>query len=385
MKIIYADNNATTQVDPLVIELVTDFLTNKWGNPSSMHTFGGDVEQYVEIARQQVADSLRASSATEIIFTSGGTEGDNTAIRSALLSRKTRKKIVTTRVEHPAVLNLCKNLEREGYDVRYLAVDNEGNLNLNDLEEAMDDNVALVTIMAANNETGVLFPIQEAGKIAHEHGALFHTDAVQAMGKVPVDLSTGNIDLLSVSGHKIHAIKGVGALYIKRGTRFRPFIVGGHQERGRRGGTENVPGIVAMGLAAELGVKNLAEEQTRVKKLRDRLETEILSIIPKCRINGNRKNRLPGTTNISIKNVEGEALLLMLDQKGICASSGSACTSGSLEPSHVLRAMGIPFTYAHGSLRFSLGRFNTDEDVDAIIEALPKIVDRLRELSPFTD
>ena len=385
MRVVYADNNATTKVDPLIVAKVTEFLTDKWGNPSSMHAFGGDIEKDVEIARSQVAKCLGASLSTEIVFTSGGTESDNTAIRSALLSRKKRKKIITTRVEHPAVLNLCKNLEREGYEVRYLPVDNSGNLNLDDLKNAMDDDVALVTVMAANNETGVLFPVQEAGALAHEYGALFHTDAVQAMGKIPIDLSTGNIDLLSVSGHKIHGVKGVGALYIKRGTRFRPFIVGGHQERGRRGGTENVPGVVAMGLAAELAQKHLNDEQTRVRALRDRLENEITKIIPKSRINGDKENRLPGTSNISLKNVEGEALLLMLDQKGICASSGSACTSGSLEPSHVLRAMGIPFTFAHGSLRFSLGRFNTDEDVDAIIEALPPIVERLRELSPFTD
>ncbi len=385
MRVVYADNNATTKVDPLIVAKVTEFLTDRWGNPSSMHAFGGDIEKDVESARSQVAKCLGASLSTEIVFTSGGTESDNTAIRSALLSRKKRKKIITTRVEHPAVLNLCKNLEREGYEVRYLPVDNSGNLNLDDLKNAMDDDVALVTVMAANNETGVLFPVQEAGAIAHEYGALFHTDAVQAMGKIPIDLSTGNIDLLSVSGHKIHGVKGVGALYIKRGTRFRPFIVGGHQERGRRGGTENVPGVVAMGLAAELAQKHLNDEQTRVRALRDRLENEITKIIPKSRINGDKENRLPGTSNISLKNVEGEALLLMLDQKGICASSGSACTSGSLEPSHVLRAMGIPFTFAHGSLRFSLGRFNTDEDVDAIIEALPPIVERLRELSPFTD
>ncbi|MBN2529980.1 MAG: cysteine desulfurase NifS [Deltaproteobacteria bacterium] len=383
MKIVYADNNATTKVAPEVVTEMTTFLTEKWGNPSSMHQLGGDVEKGIELAREKVTACLGASQPSEIIFTSGGTESDNTAIRSALASRKGRRKIITSRVEHPAVLNLCRNLEREGYTVRYLPVDKHGLLNLADLREAMDEDVAVVSLMAANNETGVLFPVEEAGQIAHEFGALFHTDAVQAMGKVPVDLSLGHIDLLSVSGHKIHGPKGIGALYVRRGCRFRPFIVGGHQERGRRGGTENVPGIVAMGKAAELAMAHMEEEQTRVKAMRDRLEAGILKI-PLTRVNGKTEKRLPGTCNISIKNVEGESLLLMLDQKGICASSGSACTSGTLEPSHVLRAMGVPFTYAHGSLRFSLGRYNTDEDVDFILEELPAIVERLRELSPFS-
>ena len=383
MKIVYADNNATTKVADEVIAEMTVFLKDKWGNPSSMHQLGGDVEKGIEAAREKVAECLGASRPSEIIFTSGGTESDNTAIRSALASRKGRRKIVTSRVEHPAVLNLCRNLEREGYAVRYLPVDKHGLLNMDELREAMDEDVAVVSLMAANNETGVLFPVEEAGVIAHEYGALFHTDAVQAMGKYPVDLSGENIDLLSVSGHKVHAPKGIGALYVRRGCRFRPFIVGGHQERGRRGGTENVPGIVAMGKAAELAQAHMNDEQTRVKALRDRLEQELLKI-PLSRVNGRTEKRLPGTCNISFKNVEGEALLLMLDQKGICASSGSACTSGTLEPSHVLRAMGIPFTYAHGSLRFSLGRYNTDDDVDTIIRELPPIVTRLRELSPFS-
>ncbi|MBN2343833.1 MAG: cysteine desulfurase NifS [Deltaproteobacteria bacterium] len=383
MTIVYADNNATTKVAPEVVAEMTTFLTEKWGNPSSMHQLGGDVEKAIESAREKVAACLGAAQPTEIIFTSGGTESDNTAIRSALASRKGRRKIITSRVEHPAVLNLCKNLEREGYQVRYLPVDNHGLLSLDDLREAMDEDVALVTLMAANNETGVLFPVEQAGEIAHEYGALFHTDAVQAMGKVPVDLSFGHVDLLSVSGHKIHGPKGIGALYVRRGCRFRPFIVGGHQERGRRGGTENVPGIAAMGRAAELALAHMADEQIRVKKLRDTLEEGLLKI-PLSRVNGKTEKRLPGTSNISFKNVEGEALLLMLDQKGICASSGSACTSGTLEPSHVLRAMGVPFTYAHGSLRFSLGRYNTEDDVTKILKELPPIVTRLRELSPFS-
>jgi cysteine desulfurase len=329
-----------------------------------------------------VARCLGAEHATEIVFTSGGTESDNTAIRSALMSRRGRRRVITTRVEHPAVLTLARHLEREGFHVTYLPVDRAGRLNLDDLREEMDEDVAVVSIMTANNETGVLFPVEEAGRIAHEYDALFHTDAVQALGKVPVDLKGGAVDLLSISGHKVHAPKGIGAVYVRRGRRFRPFVLGGHQERGRRGGTENVPGIVALGKAAELAAAHLDDEQTRVRGLRDRLEAGLLEI-PESRLNGDPESRLPGTTNVSFKHVEGEAILLMLDQQGICASSGSACTSGSLEPSHVLRAMGVPFQFAHGSIRFSLGRMNTDEDVDAILEAMPVIIERLREISPF--
>ncbi len=384
MRTIYLDNNATTAVDPLVVEAMMPFLVEHYGNPSSMHEFGGNVANAIEKAREQVASSLGATHPTEIVFTSCGTESDNTAIRSALRSRKSRRRLITTRVEHPAVLTLARHLEREGYDVTYLPVDGNGNLSLNQLEEEMDENVALVSMMAANNETGVIFPVEKAGRIAHEHGALFHTDAVQIMGKLPLDLSSGNIDLLSISGHKIHAPKGIGALYVRRGCRFRPFLLGGHQERGRRGGTENVPGIVALGCAAELSQAHIDEERTRVRALRDRLEKSLLAM-PDTRLNGDVDQRLPGTTNISFKNVEGEALLLMLDRKGICASSGSACTSGTLEPSHVLRAMGVPFHFAHGSLRFSLCRMNNDEEVDFVIEALPPIIERLREISLFKD
>jgi cysteine desulfurase len=292
--------------------------------------------------------------------------------------------VITTRVEHPAVLTLCRALEREGVAVDYLKVDKQGALDLDELRELMDEDVAVVSIMAANNETGVLFPVEEAGRIVHEWDALFHTDAVQAAGKVPVDLGSGAIDLLSISGHKIHAPKGVGALYVRRGRRFRPFMLGGHQERGRRGGTENVAGIVALGKAAELAAEHLEDEQVRVRALRDRLQEGLLKI-EDSRLNGAPEPRLPGTTNISFKRIEGEAILLMLDQQGICASSGSACTSGTLEPSHVLRAMGVPFQYAHGSVRFSLGRFNTEEDVDYILEQMPPLIERLREISPFKD
>lgn len=384
MRVIYADNNATTQVDPLVFEEMRPYLTDRYGNPSSVHTFGGEVAKDIEKARERVATAIGASYPSEIIFTSCGTEADNTAIRSALASRAGRKRIVTTRVEHPAVLTLVRHLAREGYEITLLPVDKNGLLSLDDLKEAMDENVAVVSIMAANNETGTIYPVEEAGHLVHQYGALFHVDAVQAVGKYNIDLKSKAIDLLALSGHKIHAPKGIGALYVRRGRRFRPFILGGHQERGRRGGTENVAGIVALGKAAELAGQNLQEEQTRVRALRDRLEEGLLNI-EATRVNGDRQNRLPNTVNISFKRVEGEAVLLHLDQHGICASSGSACTSGSLEPSHVLRAMGVPFNYAHGSIRFSFGRFNTDEDVDEILRVLPTIIDRLREISPFKD
>ncbi len=383
MRVIYADNNATTQVDPEVFEEMRPYLTERYGNPSSIHTFGGSLGLDMERARERVATALGAEHTTEIIFMSCGTESDNTAIRSALASRAGRKRIITTRVEHPAILTLVRYLEREGYTITLLPVDKVGRISLDELREEMDEDVAVVSIMAANNETGTLFPVDDAGQIAHEFGALFHVDAVQAVGKIPLDLKGSDaIDLLSLSGHKIHAPKGIGALYVRRGRRFRPFVLGGHQERGRRGGTENVAGIIALGKAAELSIAHLEDEQTRVRSLRDRLEQNLLKV-EGSRINGDAENRLPGTTNVSFDRVEGEAILLHLDQNGICASSGSACTSGSLEPSHVLRAMGVPFNYAHGSIRFSLGRFNTDEDVDTILEVVPGIINRLREISPF--
>ena len=382
MRLIYADNNATTQVDPQVFEEMRPFFEERYGNPSSVHSFGSDVGKDIEKARERVAKAIGASHPTEIVFTSCGTESDNTAIRSALLSRAGRKRIVTTRVEHPAVLTLAKRLERDGLTVTYLSVDKKGQISLDELREVMGDDVAVVSVMTANNETGTIFPVEKAGEIAHEFGALFHTDAVQSVGKVTLDLSSEAIDLLAMSGHKLHAPKGVGALYVRRGTRFRPFMLGGHQERGRRGGTHNVPGIVALGKACELAARHVEDEQVRVRALRDRLERELLKI-EGTRLNGDPENRLPGTSNISFQSVEGEAVLMHLDQNGICASSGSACTSGSLEPSHVLRAMGVPFTFAHGSIRFSFGRFNTEADVDHILSVMPAIVARLREISPF--
>ncbi len=382
MRLIYVDNNATTQTDPAVLEEMLPFFVERYGNPSSVHTFGSDTGLDVERARERTAAALGAEHASEIIFTSCGTESDNTAIRSALASRSGRNRLVTTRVEHPAVLNLAERLKRDGVQVTLLGVDKSGRLSLDELRDAMGPDVAVVSVMTANNETGTIFPIEAAAEIAHEHGALFHTDAVQAVGKVPLDMSKSAVDLLSLSGHKLHAPKGVGALYVRRGRRFRPFMLGGHQERGRRGGTHNVPGIVALGKACELSSLHLAEEQQRVGALRDRLESGLLRI-DGTRLNGDPKNRLPGTTNVSFKSVEGEAVLMYLDQNGICASSGSACTSGSLEPSHVLRAMGVPFNFAHGSIRFSLSRFNTDEDVDTILRVMPGIIQRLREISPF--
>ncbi len=382
MRVVYADNNATTRVAEEVFEEMRPFFMERYGNPSSVHSFGSDVGKELNQARERVAAALGAEHTSEIIMTSCGTESDNTAIRSALASRVGRNRIVTSRVEHPAVLTLARRLERDGVRITILGVDKQGQISLDALKDAMDEDVAVVSLMAANNETGTLFPIEAAAEIAHEYDALFHTDAVQSVGKVPLDLKKVGVDLLSLSGHKLHAPKGVGALYVRRGRRFRPFMLGGHQERGRRGGTHNVPGIVALGKACELAAAHFDQEQTRVRVLRDRLEEGLLKI-PHTRVNGDRSNRLPGTTNISFMNVEGEAVLMYLDQNGICASSGSACTSGSLEPSHVLRAMGVPFNFAHGSIRFSLGRYNTDEDVDHILSVMPGIVERLREISPF--
>jgi cysteine desulfurase len=383
MKVVYVDNNATTQVAPEVFEAMKPYLTNEYGNPSSMHTFGGKIHKDLERARVQVAKLLGANEPEEIIFTSCGTESDNTAIMSTLRSYPEKRHIITTKVEHPAVLSLCKYLETVGYRVTYLNVDSEGLLDTNELKSAIDHYTAIISVMYANNETGVLFPIEEIAEIARLRDIVFHTDAVQAAGKIPFNLSKVPLDLLSLSGHKLHAPKGVAALYVRRGTRFSPFLIGGHQEQGRRGGTENVASLVGLGMACELARKNLAEENTRIKNLRDKLEKAILRNIPSTRINGNSQMRLPNTANISFEFVEGESILLMLDEKGIAASSGSACTSGSLTPSHVLRAMGIPFTYLQGSIRFSLSRYNDEEDIDYIIECLPPIIKRLREISPY--
>ncbi len=382
MKTTYFDNNATTRVADEVYEAMEPYFCKLYGNPSSMHTFGGQVGIEVREARESVA-RLLGCDPSEIIFTSCGTESDSTAIHGALAAVPQRRKVVTTRVEHPAVLTVCRDLESRGYTVIELNVDKLGRLALDELESHLDDETALVTIMYANNETGVVFPVERIAEMVTSRGIVFHTDAVQVVGKIPLNLSKSRINLLSLSGHKLHAPKGVGVLYVKKGTRITPWMLGGHQEGGRRAGTENVPGIVALGKACELADRHMEEENTRVKALRDKLEREILAACTDSRVNGDTEARLPNTTNISFEYIEGEAILLLLDRFGICASSGSACTSGSLEPSHVLRAMGVPFTAAHGSIRFSLSRYSTEEEVDLVIEKMPQIINRLRELSPF--
>ncbi len=379
--VIYLDNNATTKVDPDVLAAMLPYLTEYYGNPSSMHSFGGQVGKALKQARAQVASLLGAED-SEIVFTSCGTEGNNTAIRAALAAQPDRKHLITTQVEHACVLNLFKQLEKQGYSVTYLSVNRKGQVDLMELEAAMTGNTALVSMMYANNETGTVFPVEQAGAIAKEYGAAFHVDAVQVAGKLPLNMKISTIDLMTISGHKLHAPKGIGALYVRRGFRFRPLLIGGHQERGRRAGTENVAGIIGLGKAAELAQVHLADVAAE-KKLRDRLEKGILTRIPNCEVNGDPKNRLPNTTNIGFKYIEGEAILLSLDKFGVCASSGSACTSGSLEPSHVLRAMGLPYTTLHGSIRFSLSRYTTEAEIDRVLELLPQIIERLRAMSPF--
>jgi cysteine desulfurase len=379
---IYLDNNATTRVAPEVLEEMLPYLGEFYGNPSSMHTFGGQVGRKVRRAREQVAGIINATP-EEIIFTSCGTESDNTAIRSALATNPGKRHIVTTRVEHPAVLSLGARLVQEGYRVTEIPVDAEGRLNLAQYAKSLTPDTAIVSVMWANNETGVIFPVEEMAAQARNRGILFHTDAVQAVGKIPLDMKNSSIDMLSLSGHKLHAPKGVGALYVRKGTRFSPFLIGGHQEKGRRGGTENVPSIIALGVACGLAAQKMDVENTVVKALRDKLENSLLEKVPRCRVNGDRSSRLPNTSNISFEFVEGEAILLRLDEYAICASSGSACTSGSLQPSHVLRAMGVPFTMAHGSIRFSLSIYNTEQEIDFVIDTLPGIIENLRALSPY--
>ena len=384
-KVIYMDNNATTRIAPEVLEVMMPFLGDCYGNPSSMHTFGGQVGQVIEQARAQIAELIGADP-EEIVFTSCGTESDSTAILSALQSQPELRHIVTTRVEHPAVKNLCETLDLltgHKHRVTRLMVDADGTLDLDAYREALTEDTAIVSVMWANNETGVLFPVEEMAALAKERGILFHTDAVQAVGKIPINLRESKIDFLSLSGHKLHAPKGVGVLYVRKGTPYIPFLHGGHQEGGRRGGTENVPSIVGLGRACQLAGEMLEEENTRVRALRDKLEHGLMSSIPKSLLNGHAEDRLPNTSNISFEYVEGEAILLHMNQYGICASSGSACTSGSLEPSHVLRAMGVPFTAAHGSIRFSLSIYNTEEEVDFVLEKMPKIIADLRAMSPF--
>lgn len=382
MKTIYMDNNATTQVAPEVLEAMLPFLTDQYGNPSSAYIFGGQVARNIRDAREQAAAILGAFP-EEIIFTSCGSESDNTAIMSALNTGKDNMHIVTSRVEHPAVKVLCNELTKQGYRVTEIPVDKEGRLDMDRYKESLTPDTAIVSLMWANNETGVIFPVEKAAQMARDRGILFHTDAVQAVGKIPIDLQNSTIDMLSISGHKLHAPKGIGVLYVRKGTKFSPFLIGGHQERGRRGGTENTASIIALGKACELAANRMEEENTKVKALRDKLERELLRQVPNSRVNGGGSERLPNTTNISFESIEGESILLLMDEFGICASSGSACTSGSLQPSHVLRAMGVPFTMAHGSVRFSLSVYNTEEEVNFVIDKIPPIIARLRELSPF--
>jgi cysteine desulfurase len=382
MKNVYLDNNATTAVAPEVVEAMAPYFKEHWGNPSSMHSFGGHVKRAIDEARQKVAALIQAHP-SEIIFTSCGTESDNAAIRGGVEGAESRLNIITTRVEHPAVLGPCRYLGERGHRLHEINVDSAGQLDLVQLGAALRDGPALVSVMWANNETGVIFPVQEISEMVKAAGGVMHTDAVQAVGKIPIDVRKVPLDMLSLSGHKLHAPKGIGVLYIRKGTRVQPFMLGGHQEDNRRAGTENVPYIVGLGCAAELAQKHMADEVVAVSALRDRLEAGLLATCPDSRVNGDRVNRLPNTANISFEYIEGESILYMMSDVGIAASSGSACTSGSLEPSHVLRAMGVPFTAVHGSVRFSLSRYTTVEDVDYTVKHLPPIIARLRAISPF--
>lgn len=381
-KVVYLDNNATTKVAEEVFEAMSPYFGEYYGNPSSLHTFGSQVSNKINTGREQVA-ALIGADPSEIIFTSCGTESNNFAIRGVLEANPGKKHIVTTRVEHPAILNLCKYLARRGYEITELEVDKDGMLDIDGLKNSIKEETAIVSIMYANNETGVIFPVEEIGQIVKEKGAIFHCDAVQAVGKLPINLSKSTIDLLSISGHKLHAPKGIGVLYVRKGVRINPILIGGHQERNRRAGTENVPYIIGLGKACQLANGWIEEEQTRVRCLRDKLEDGILKTVPDVRLNGHKVYRLPNTCNLSFEYIEGEGILLLLSEAGIAASSGSACTSGSLEPSHVLTAMGIPPATAQGSVRFSLGRYNTEEDVGYVIEKIPSIIKKLRDISPF--
>jgi cysteine desulfurase len=377
--IYYFDNNATTRVAPEVLEAMLPFLSESWGNPSSGYRFGYEVQKRVDAARAQVATLINAEP-REVVFTSCGTESNNTAIHSALASYPDKRHVVTTAVEHSSNLNYAEFLSKHGFEVTLLAVDSSGALNLQEIERSIRPETAIVSIMWANNETGVVFPIKEIAALCHSKGVLFHTDAVQAAGKIPLDVRAAGVDMLSLSAHKLYAPKGIGLLYLKRQTRFQPYIFGGHQERDRRGGTENVANIIAFGRAAELALAKLDQENTRVRGLRDQLETEILRRIPDTSRNGAAEPRLPNTSNIAFEGVEAEAILVQFDRLGICASSGSACATGALEPSHVLKAMGLSAAQARGSVRFSLGIYNTAAEVDYLLGQLPGVISRLRGL-----
>jgi len=382
-RFIYLDHNATTSADLRVVEAVMPYFNKEYGNPSSIYKFAQEAREAVEVARGKVAKILNAKP-EEIVFTSGGTEADNFAIKGIAYTNKERgNHIITSKIEHHAVLNTCKWLEKQGFKVTYIGVDKYGIVNLDELKRAITDKTILITIMHANNETGTIEPIREISKIAKEKGIYFHTDAVQTVGKIPVDVNELGVDLLSLSGHKFYGPKGVGALFIRKRTKIDSLLHGGHHEKNRRAGTENVPIIVGLGKACEIAMEEKEKEENRLKALRDRLQKEITKKIDDVIINGHPEKRLAGTLNICVKYVEGESMLLNLDYEGIAASSGSACTSGSLEPSHVLLALGIPPEVAHGSLRFSLGRDNTEEDIGHVIEVLPPIVKKLRAMSPF--
>jgi len=382
-RIVYFDNNATSRVAPEVADVMRPFFGELYGNPSSMHAFGGQVAKFVTRAREEVAAFLNCSP-EEVIFTSCATESDNAAIRGTADWFGTGMKVITTAVEHPAVLQPCRRLKALGHTVVELPVDGVGQIDLDRLRaELKGTQHALVSIMWANNETGTVFPIEKIADICREYGAVFHTDAVQVAGKIPVDVTKVPVDLLAMSGHKFHAPKGIGILYVRKGTKLKPFLLGGHQEAGRRAGTENVPYIVGLAKACELARIGMAEEAVQITALRDRLEAGILAKCPNVRVNGDRNHRLPNTLNVSFEYIEGEAIAYRLSDLGICISTGSACASGSLDPSHVIRAMGVPFIAVHGSVRFSLSRYNTMEEVDYVLDRLPPVIRNLRELSPF--
>lgn len=379
--VIYFDNNATTRIAPPVYEAMAPYLTELYGNPSSIHSFGTRVGRALDRARKQVAGLLGADDEVEVMFTSCGSEGDNTAIRGILEGSPDKRHFVTTAVEHPAIHGLGQHLEKKGYRVTWLGVDEEGRLDLDELRDSLADDTALVSIMYANNETGVVFPVREAGEIVKARGIPFHVDAVQVPGKIALEVKNSPIDLLTVSAHKFHGPKGAGALYVRRGITLRPFIVGGHQERNRRAGTENVAGIVGMGEAAELTAGDVGAENAQLTALRDQLESSLVDTCPGARVNGGKSDRLPNTLNISFEYLEGESILVLLDEFGICASTGSACTAGSVEPSHVLRAMKVPPQWLQGAVRFSLSRYNTEAEIDFAAEKIPGIIRRLRGLS----
>ena len=389
MDIVYADNNATTAVAPEVVEAMMPYLTGEYFNPSSMYERARGTAEALEASRRTVARTLGTRDPSQILFTGSATEANNTALLGAIKANPNRRHVITSSVEHPSVYELAKDLERQGMDVTFVPVDRRGRIDVVSFVRSLRPDTLMVSIMHANNETGVIFPIQQLARLTKETdpAILFHTDATQSVGKLDIDLdgAFSNVDLLSFSGHKLHAPKGVGALFLRKGSRVRPFILGGHQESGRRAGTENMPYIVGLARACELAMENLDDEVTRMRKLRDRLEAALVEAIPHVEVNGLGAARLPNTLNLACHYIEGEGMLYQLDDHGVCASSGSACTSGSLEPSHVLRAMGVPFTAVHGSVRFSLSRYSTDPDVDRIIEVFPGIVDSLRRLSPYWD